>query len=258
MVEPVRSDASTALKGLLVRENRLRILVAAGSGVTPSAGPIAHLSFEDWIHFIFDHRPDGPEWYAEVDAPYWNAPAALTAEYVTRLFSDPCPPLEGFTDAELNKGLWYMISPGLGEHMLCLDEPSLEIATREAVVRSCESLFRKLFLPRCSPHLSHCDWVGAAPLNSICYMWWDVMPVYGGPKAQDQAALHRAALETIEAIIGMDSMACQESALHGLGHWHYQYPAETEAIVDRFLASHEHLPEKLRVYAGSARCGCIL
>jgi hypothetical protein len=151
-----------------------------------------------------------------------------------------------------------MISPGLGEHMLCLDEPNLAIAIREAVVRSCENLFRELFVPRCSPHLSHRNCPGAAPLNSICYMWWDVMPVYGGPNPQDQAVLHRAALETMEAILAFDSIACQESALHGLGHWHSRYPAETEAIVARYLTSHPLLPEPLRIYARSARCGCVL
>ena len=79
--------------------------------------------------------------------------------------------------------------------MLCLDEPSLPIETRLRCVRACESLFRKLLLPRCSPHLSHCDWHGAAPLNSICYMWWDLMPVFGGPEPEDRRSLHAAALE---------------------------------------------------------------
>src|SRR5829696_3153302 len=177
---------------------------------------ITHLTFEDWVNFIFDHPAKGPDWYADQDAPFWNGSAALTAEYVTRLFEDPCPALEGFTDAELNKGLWYLISPGLGEHMLCLDEPSLPIETRVRCVRSCESLFRKLFLPRCSPHLSHRDWAGAAPLNSICYMWWDIMPVYGGPEPQDRERLHVATLDTMGTILSLDSLACQESALHGL------------------------------------------
>ena len=56
---------------------------------------LTDLTFKEWVSFIFDHPAEGPEWHG-----------------------DP------FTDAELNKGLWYMISPGLGEHMLCLDEPA--------------------------------------------------------------------------------------------------------------------------------------
>jgi hypothetical protein len=77
-------------------------------------GRIAHLSFEDWVHFIFDHPSEGPQWYWAVDAPFWDGPAELTAEYVTRLFEGPLPTLDGFHDAELNMGLNYLISPGLG------------------------------------------------------------------------------------------------------------------------------------------------
>jgi hypothetical protein len=219
---------------------------------------LTYLSFEEWVYFAFDHPAQGPEWHADPEAPYWNGPAALTAEYLIRLFEDPCPALVGFGDDELNKGLWYLISPGLGEHMLCLDEPSLPIETRLRCVRACESLFRKLLLPRCSPHLSHCDWHGATPLNSICYMWWDIMPVYGGPEQQDRRALQAAALETMAAILKFDSIACQESALHGLGHWHSAFPEQVESLIDAFIATHANAPPALLTYARSARCGCVL
>src|SRR5262245_50588529 len=102
------------------------------------------LSFEDWVVFIFDHPAEGPEWYWGDEAPYWNASAALAAEYVTRLFEDPVPALEGYTDAELNMGLNYIITPGLGEHMLCLDDPAVPLPARLRCVRSCERLFRAL------------------------------------------------------------------------------------------------------------------
>ena len=81
-----------------------------------------------------------------------ECPAALTAEYVTRLFEDPVPALKGFPAAELNMGLNYIITPGLGEHMFCLDDPTVPLPARLRCVRACESLFRKLLLPRCSPH----------------------------------------------------------------------------------------------------------
>jgi len=64
---------------------------------------ITHLSFADWVCFIFDHPAEGPQWYAAADAPFWNGPAALTAEYVSRLFEELWPTLEGYSDAELNQ-----------------------------------------------------------------------------------------------------------------------------------------------------------
>ena len=219
---------------------------------------LTDLTFEEWVAFIFDHPADGPEWYWAPDAAYWTGSAAVTAEYVTRLFEDPCPALLGFSEAQLNQGLWYLISPGLGEHMLCLDDPSLALDARVRCIRSCESLFRKLLLPRCSPHLSHRDWTGAAPLNSVCYMWWDLMPVYGGSKTEDRLALQGTALSTMAAILALDSVACQESALHGLGHWHAAFPREVESLIDRFIASHANVVPELLEYARSARCGCVL
>jgi len=47
--------------------------------------------------------------------------------------------------------------------------PSVPLAARLRCVQACGSLFRKLFLPRCSPHLSHRDEPGRSPLNAVCY-----------------------------------------------------------------------------------------
>jgi hypothetical protein len=218
---------------------------------------IEHLSFEDWVYFVFDHPGEGPEWYWGDEAPFWNAPAELTATYVTRLFEAPLPALEGFRDAELNRGLNYMISPGLGEHMRCLDDSYVPLAVRLRCVRSCQSLFRKLLLPRCSRHLSHRDEPGRSPLNAVCYMWWDTMPVYGGPLLADREALQLAALETMAEILRFDSVACQESALHGLGHWHRMFPQAVESAIDGYLALYPDARPELLTYARGARCGCV-
>src|SRR6266550_4979755 len=86
----------------------------APMGVKSVHRVIDYLSFEDWVYFVFDHPAEGPEWYRGNEAPFWNAPAELTPKYITRLFESPLPALEGFRDAELNMGLNYLISPGLG------------------------------------------------------------------------------------------------------------------------------------------------
>jgi hypothetical protein len=74
---------------------------------------LTFLTFEEWVYFIFDHPAEGPEWHADRDSPHWNGSAALTADYVIRLFENPCPVLAGFSDAEINKGLWYLIRWGI-------------------------------------------------------------------------------------------------------------------------------------------------
>ena len=95
-------------------------------------------------------------------------------------------------------------------------------------------------------------------LNAVCYMWWDIAPIGGPPADPDHDQLNRAALDVMTDAIALDAIACQESALHGLGHWHGTYPGEVETIVDRFVASHAAARPELLAYARSARTGCVL
>lgn len=62
------------------------------------------------------------------------------------------------------------------------------------------------------------------------------MPINGGPRLEDRQALHCAALDVLATILNFGSLACTESALHGLGHWHRAFP-ERERL-DRRLPRH--------------------
>jgi hypothetical protein len=78
------------------------------------------------------------------------------------------------------------------------------------------------------------------------------------PDDPDRAALHEAALATMQRILALDSIACREAALHGLGHWQREYPGQVERIVDRFFESKGRIDPRLIDYAKAARCGCVL
>jgi hypothetical protein len=65
-------------------------------------------------------------------------------------------------------------------------------------------------------------------------------------------------LTTMEHILGLSSLACQESALHGLGHWQRQHASEVGRIIDAFVLSQTELDPRLLAYANAARCGCVL
>ncbi len=55
----------------------------------------------------------------------------------------------------------------------------------------------------------------------------------------------------------LNSDACRESALHGLGHWHLYHSDKVEDIIDDFLASPAKVSCKLREYALAAREGVV-
>ncbi len=214
------------------------------------------LSFEAWVAHVFDHPVSEPRWFADPDAPFWIGTSATAIPYVTRLFEDPLPVISRYTDAQLAQGFWYLVSNGASDCMVALSDATVPAAERARCMRSFASVFRRVLAARCTPHLSHLDEPGAGPLNVTCYMWWDLLPFAGAPANPAQRDLDAAALAVMADALGLP-IACQESALHGLGHWHAAYPRDVESIVDRFLAAHAHARPELLAYARSARAGCV-
>jgi hypothetical protein len=89
-------------------------------------------------------------------------------------------------------------------------------------------------------------------------MWWDLLPITGQPNDPGQTGLDREILGVMESTLRLDSVACQESALHGLGHWQRSYPRRVTEIINSFLQRQQGLREELRTYAKSAVQGCVL
>ena len=214
------------------------------------------LPFENWVKFIFAHEAGGPQWYFEPNAPYWDGPPDLTVGYITKLFEDPLTILSGYSNEQLNQGFWYLVSNGASDMMFALNDEAVPLGERIRCLKSFRLLFERVFAARCSPHLSHCDEPGGRPLNSACYMWWDLFPLCPQPGSQE--VIGNTSLEVMAEILALDSLACQESALHGLGHWQRAYPKEVQQIIDRFLDANKNLRPELAAYARSARTGCVL
>lgn len=110
-----------------------------------------------------------------------------------------------------------------------------------------------MFQRRCEARLSHLVVGGSQnPLNTTCHMWWDLFPSWGTPRRD----IDDAALAAMISILELDSLACQESALHGLGHWQPAYPDRVGAAIEGLLRSSRHRDE-LRAYAAAAQRGCV-
>ena len=80
-------------------------------------------------------------------------------------------------------------------------------------------------------------------------MFWDIIPLHGRPDGPAYAELDRSLLMVMTEILAMNSDACRESALHGLGHWQPSYPKEVEQIVDSFIAANPTIRPELLRYA---------
>ncbi len=223
--------------------------------------PPDDLTYEEWVIYVFD-RPvswDYPEWYWDNEADWWYSTAdpPRTLAYLTRLFEHIAEEAAPYSDDQMGQGLWYLASNACSEHMFALLDETSPWEARQRGLRAIHTVFADLFAARCAPILSHFDEPGGTKLNSVCYMWWDVVPLAYTSSLPDGLRLNETILEVMRRTLALDHDACREGALHGLGHWHYIAPAVTEAIIDQFLADNPDLRPELRNYALAARSGCI-
>jgi hypothetical protein len=221
---------------------------------------LTHLTFEQWLAYAFDHpvSDSGQAWYWDDAADWWNGPAADTIQFLTQAFEKAAMLFQPYSDAQLNQGLWFIASNACSNHMFALLDSGVPWPARQRCVRSIHNLFEECFAKRCTPHLGHLDEPGASPLNMVCYMWWDIIPIIGQPNHPDQIDLDREILGVMESTLQLNSIACRESALHGLGHWQPYYPQQTAGIIDDFLQTQTGLREELRTYAVNVHRGCVL
>jgi hypothetical protein len=222
--------------------------------------PLRGLAYDDWLEHAFGHevRIGRNPWYFDDDREFWQPTSTEYVGHLTRLFENPEVLVANFADSQIAQGLTYLVdtmaSGDDGQHA----DRSVPIGERLRLVRSIGNLFAKLFATRCSPHLSHLDEAGAAPLNGRCYMWWDTFPSIGLDGDPHLGDMQDAALTVMTQTLALESIACQESALHGLGHWHRENGSRVEAIVDTFVASHRNARPELIGYARAAQSGCVL
>ncbi|OAP42707.1 hypothetical protein AU381_16190 [Sinorhizobium glycinis] len=221
---------------------------------------VSNLSYDDWLEHAFSHsiRPHGNPWFFDEDPPWWDPEPPVAIDYFTRLFSTTEHSLAFFSDAQIAQGLTYLLSTSASGDNGWFYKTSTSTAARLRCVEAIENLFTDLFAPRCAAVLGHIDEPGAAPLNAVCYMWWDEFPCLALADDPTFDLMHRAAIGVMRRTLRLDSIACQEAALHGLGHWARNRPDEVAASIDEFLGDGRSKRAEIVSYARSARCGCVL
>lgn len=218
---------------------------------------LKNLSFEGWLAYVFDHpvaRSVGKAWHFKPNRDWWPEKPRPTLSYLTRLFEEPVSSTASYSDGQINQGLWFLADGSCSNHMHNLGDPHVPWAERKACIMAMSTLFQRLFATRCTPHLGHLGEEGN-PLNGVCYMWWDIMPVMGYYWSQPE--IDEAFIDVMEFTLHLNSDACRESALHGLCHWKHHYEQRTEAIFASFLENPPRLRPELLAYAQKAWHGGV-
>jgi hypothetical protein len=217
---------------------------------------LANRTFEQWVDGIFDHPVGKPEWFWDLDADTCEEDDETNVDYLARLFADSGRLLRRFHDAQVNQGLNMIVSNSCSDHAFSIVGGDAPWPARRRAIRAIFDVYAGCFANRCAEGLSHCKEV-ANPLNSICYMWWDVFPAWGDPGDPSQSDEAGEYLGVMERCLSLTHHACLEGALHGLGHWQLIFPERVEPIIERFLRERNDLRPELVAYARRAHDGAV-
>jgi len=217
------------------------------------------LTFEQFVEFQFGHavRMHGNPWYFDVDGDWWEPEPRTGIAYLTRLFANGSDVLQWFSDAQIAEGLTGLVNTMAVGDQPWMRDPVTPADERAAVWHAIAAFFRDVLAPRCAPVLGQNAKEGGPPINGVTYMWWESFPGFASPDDPERALVDDAELACLAQILGLDSAACQEAALHGLGHWVRREP-RCAGIIDAYLESGTAALPELVTYAEAARCGCIL
>lgn len=219
--------------------------------------PPAPATFEAWLDETFGRAIGGEHYpqfiHREVNEYPDLVPDQKALEYLTRLFENSEEAFRYLKDGQISAGLWEL-GP---REAHCVYNRDLPIEARERLVGSVETFFRDFFDKRCLPALSNAAAEHVSPLNTICYMWWEVITWgWGEAGDPDWDRLKAKDLDVMEAVLQLPNPACKEAALHGLGHM-VRHSDRARAAVERFLAQSTDLDPELERYARAASSGCI-
>lgn len=212
--------------------------------------------------YVFSHEVGEPPWYEDISSPaVWEEETTpqVAIAYASKLFERPQILQSRFSHAQIGQGLLYVAEPAFSDHLTSLHNSSVPWVERKRCICSMYVLYRDLFAPACTDQLGHVlqEQETPDPLNSICYMWWDTVPLWPGDSTDEDARMRRAIAWVLRSIIRLPSLACQEGALHGVGTYSALFPEVACQIVDEYLKNVGPGSSVLRAYAKRAAKGDI-
>jgi len=255
------------------------------------------ISFERWVQYVFDHpvpervstevknaydqevteirtamrenkdsqltvppEPDWKVWHRRSDHTDWNVEAdpIRTVEFVTQLFTEIEKITAPYSDAQINQGIDFLLFPFFSKHVVMLGHNAVPDSMRFACIESFNVVYRDLFAKRCTNRKRGDPKYN--PLNEVCFMWWDIFPFHPRkrPTSAEAEKIDQALLDVMVKALQLKSRACQESALHGLGHWYKAYASFVYEVITQFIDTHPNLYPPLYDYAIAARGGRIM
>ena len=212
--------------------------------------PKIDMSFDEWVKFVFDHSVSDDSqsaWYWDEQLSiFWEKwtlsegrIAERQLEFATTLFQNSAALLARYSPEQINQGFWFLLnghsSFSLADFIWNIE---LDWNLREQCIKSMVKPFRVIFTQ--------------IPEQDSCNMWWDMLRNFGD---SIDLKVVEAMLQTMAEILQFPSLACQVSALHGLGH--IKHDGKRKVIED-YLQVNSNLDKEIQDYALAAIEGKIL
>jgi hypothetical protein len=207
--------------------------------------------YQKWLEHCFNHEVKDPLWYFETEALEFEAPPAEIIELIGRTFRLSGKDLKAFTDAQVDQGLWYIASSSGSNFMHKMELSEIPLEKRLQSIGEIFHLYSECFAERCAETFGHLSEEGS-PLNSSCYMFWDICPL----TCSEDVKIQDSVLNVLRRTLSIEHRACREGALHGLGEMTHKCPEKVRKIIGDFLSGTK-LDDKLLAYALNAREGNI-
>lgn len=217
-------------------------------GVTPAMN---HL---DWISYTFDQTVSGLPKYTELESTNIEV-----LDHLSWLFTNTRQLSRHYSQSQMAQGLWFLFDPSCSSYIFAFLDDTVSKVQRKRALKSIFHLFCDYFAQECPPRLGHTEQASTPhppDINQVCYMFWDIVPLHPQGSEDVPKSFDLICLDVMQQTLGLDHIACQESALHGLGHWHAAYPKTTSKIIKKFLL-HTRPQKDLKIYAEAACQGAI-
>lgn len=224
-------------------------------------------SFEAWREWWFDYlcRPNEfeaqgvPYWRLEVESRYEPFGSATRAgEALIKIFGTSSDLVSKFGREATAEGLWKIAQALAVKYGHSLWDADADAQVVERALAAMPRLFADTFAPHCDAAMSSSGSETTNPINSACYMWFDIIGLDHCDLNEITDERIQWSLRTLTAVLEIPHLACQESALHGLGHIAYfKKSALVRPIIREFLGRNRKIPAKLRAYAEFAAGGHV-
>ncbi len=190
--------------------------------------------YDQWMRFAFDHPVEKKPWYYTEEMDFVCDPNVVIT-YYTRLFRDPRSITAAYDDAQLEQGIWFVVSSQLAEWLW---DAEILLELRLECIAAMPGMFREVLAER--------------PLETACWMWWDMLRTFDSDPDQRIVGAMVAALTEV---LQLPSRHCQMSALHGLGHLRHD---AKEGVIRAFLSASRDVDSEMVQYAEKAIAGTVL